>query len=324
MNTLLKFFRNSDLVHICGKLIVVGIDENGDEIKRYDNQAMAPVSQLNTILTDQHMQFCINPLTPHNRNLKGARNHRAGVNVAAYRNFLLESDSLPIELQKEIMPKLVETLPVTAVIYSGGKSLHYIISINDDLNCGVPGSDEANGRYKMYWRGLETTFTDAVRQLIPNAGSAIFDASTKDVVKLARLPGATRNNGVKQELLYEGRLVPADEIYELATKVERQARGPVVNANPSMDLKRFEAELLLQKNSALYLKFNSAHIWAAEAGMYHEVFKLALWAADATGVPYETLEFYLQNKVYPAIINKGYRRDPSIGTFNAFKWKNLI
>ena len=113
-------------------------------------------------------------------------------------------------------------------------------------------------------------------------------------------------------------------MYDYATKVERATVGPITSADPDMSLATFE-RLLKARSSYLSLrtKIEMTYKWASNAGMYHEMFKLALWASDLTGVPHKTFDMYCQTHVYPIIKAKGYERDPSIGVFNAYKWKNL-
>jgi hypothetical protein len=312
-------FRPNDRVYVCGTL------QTDNAGTRYTVPQVSQASKLSSIITAEHRQFCINPLTIENKNEKGAKSIRAAVNVAAYRNFLLESDTLPLQLQYDLLPTICQKFPITAVIYSGGKSLHYIISLQDDLKCGQPGSDKANDMYKMYWKGLEQALTAEIRSAVPGTNNA-FDSSTKDVIKLARIPEAMRGS-VKQKLVYQGRLASSDEIYELGSKVERANYGLVNAADPSMSLEALEYKLAYAPDLSIKkfrTKVENAVSWAAPAGMYHELFKLALWAHDSIGVPYKTLDLYFQRNLYSIIKAKGYPRDPSTGVFNAYKWKGLI
>jgi len=80
--------------------------------------------------------FCINALNPaldanptepwHRVDLP----RRADHNVICFRNFLLEIDNMPIEQQVEHVRNLV---PVTAIVFSGKKSYHFIISLTEPM-----------------------------------------------------------------------------------------------------------------------------------------------------------------------------------------------
>jgi hypothetical protein len=304
-------FRPNDRIFLCGSLKEAG---------GYSHPTCAPLSNLQ--IEPEHLQFCIQPLTYENKNNKGAKSIRASINISNYRNFLFESDIISVEDQLNNLEAIVNVLPIRAVTYSGGKSLHYIISVADELICGKPGSQAANDLYKAYWKGLANELEATISQLT-NTSSKILDQSTKDPIKLSRLAGAFRNK-VEQSLVYTGPLMLSDDIYEYFTKVDRLNYGKINSTDAQMSITKFKSELQTPKNIALSFKLKYPKHWIASAGMYHELFKLALWAHDSTGVPYKTLEIYMQENIYPEIINCGYPRDPSIGVFNAYKWKNLI
>jgi len=318
-----KLFKPSDLVYICGALKAEG---------GYSNPRVLTAAAIDAdpLLLLSHTQFCVNPLSVTNANPNPEGSRRHSQNVAAYRNFLLESDSMTLQQQRSIIPVLAEVMPIRSIVYSGSKSFHFLISVSDELWCGKPGSPEAAALYKQYWKGLEQLATTTIQQALEAPPDVVFDQSTKDVVRLARLPNGVRTFSddrppTKQEIVYEGPLATADQIIALAAEVSMAKHGPVTTADPTMSVAAFERELRV-KTSLQWLrkKLEEPEAWASSEGMYHELFKLALWACDSTGVPYNTLELYLQKKVYPAIIRTGYARNVSIGAFNAYKWKNLI
>ena len=81
--------------------------------------------------------FCINPLHP-TQDLNPTEEYhsadkprRCDKNVVAYRNILIEMDSIPVEDQAEFIEKT--GLPYTTSVFSGGKSIHYIISLKTQL-----------------------------------------------------------------------------------------------------------------------------------------------------------------------------------------------
>lgn len=112
----------------------------------------------------------INPLDG-----KGAKKE----NVAKYRFALVECDNIPLEEQKEAYFKY--NLPIAALVYSGGKSLHAVVHI------------DAKDRFQYRER------VEFLYEFLKSKGLD-FDTQNKDENRMSRLPGATRN-GVEQTLL---------------------------------------------------------------------------------------------------------------------------
>lgn len=118
-------------------------------------------------------------LSPSQTWHKEDRPRRADANVVSYRNFLLELDNGSLEDQKNLV---TSRLPVSAITYSGGKSLHFLISLVQPL-----------GTLEEY-RNVATRLLN----LVPEA-----DSSCRNPSRLTRLPGARRpDTGLEQTLLY--------------------------------------------------------------------------------------------------------------------------
>lgn len=100
-------------------------------------------------------------------------------NVTDYRFALVESDSIPIAKQHALIREL--ELPVAALVYSGGKSLHAIVRINA-------------GDYTEYRKRVEYLYK------VCDKNGLKVDTQNKNPSRLSRMPGATRN-GRKQFLL---------------------------------------------------------------------------------------------------------------------------
>lgn len=132
---------------------------------------------------ESSLWFSINPL----------RANRSDANVVSYRNFLLELDSVPLNQQIELVRSKI---PVTSIVYSGSKSYHFIISLQEDL------PDKA--AYRRVIRGL--------MEAIPEA-----DKSTKNPSRLSRLPFRLRpETNLLQELVYLGSPIPLAKLPEPA------------------------------------------------------------------------------------------------------------
>jgi hypothetical protein len=72
---------------------------------------------------DNTILISINPLKPDS--------NREDANVSAYRSFLIEMDEGTLKEQSEYIKEL--GLPYSGYVYSGGKSLHYWITLANDL-----------------------------------------------------------------------------------------------------------------------------------------------------------------------------------------------
>jgi len=100
-------------------------------------------------------------------------------NVTDYRYALVESDSMSIEQQNEILREL--ELPIATLTYSGSKSLHAVIKV-DALN------------YPQYQERV-----DYLYKIVEKNGLKV-DKQNKNPSRLSRLPGFERN-GKKQFLI---------------------------------------------------------------------------------------------------------------------------
>lgn len=141
---------------------------------------------------DGQNYFCINPLAatdaqPHQSWHSAAIGRRADCNVTSYRNILCEFDSGSIAEQRAI----VASMPYSTLVFSGGKSLHAIISLES------PCTDLAS--YKRLCKRIYAKLGDTV------------DKSASNPSRLSRCPHAMRGD-VKQELLDVRKRVSASEL----------------------------------------------------------------------------------------------------------------
>ena len=121
--------------------------------------------------------FVINPIKEgKTRSVEG---------VKAFRNFLFEIDddqdgnSVSLEIQKEIVQ--AAQLPWSTCTFSGGKSLHWIISLQTPLEDAV--------EYRIWWKMMESILNKTARGL---GYSLKFDKNVKDPSRFSRSPGAVR------------------------------------------------------------------------------------------------------------------------------------
>lgn len=110
--------------------------------------------------------------------LNPIKGYREDSNCTAFRNFLVEMDYGPLKEQLAYAKKI--DLPYSAVVFSGNKSLHFLISLDKDL----PSEN-------VYRKFAEWTLNIAT----------IADQLTKNPSRSIRVPGAYREPEKKQILV---------------------------------------------------------------------------------------------------------------------------
>lgn len=124
--------------------------------------------------------FAINPMDQSKT--------RADSSVIQYRNILIEMDKIPLDKQEEHIKEI--RMPYTTAVFSGSKSIHYIISLESELQ------DEQE------YRAL-------VKRVYKAVGDDIVDQSNKNPSRFSRFPGSFRpTTGKLQQLLFVGPRVP--------------------------------------------------------------------------------------------------------------------
>ena len=94
-------------------------------------------------------------------------------NVVEYNNILIECDNLDLNEQIEKLEKI--KIPIKAMVYSGGKSIHAIIPVN--------ASSESDYRFQFNF----------IRNIMHDAGMEI-DKANINPARLSRLPGVYRGD----------------------------------------------------------------------------------------------------------------------------------
>jgi hypothetical protein len=105
---------------------------------------------------------------------------RSDKNVTAYRTFFIEIDDLPLGEQKELIKTV--NLPYSCAIYSGNRSIHYLVTLEKDL----PNKE----MYKYYAQWIIGT--------VPHADPHNYPPS-----KGTRFPGFLRPDTKKRQTLLE-------------------------------------------------------------------------------------------------------------------------
>ena len=163
---------------------------NKGEYTCFQNSAMHKVNSSSAIVNGQKANaefFSINPIK------KGKT--RAGENTESIRNFLFEIDcvndsegnpllddegkEIPVALDEQRRIIKEYELPWATAVYSGGKSIHYILALTESL--------EDESQYRAVWMAIW------------NALDKRSDKKTKDRARLSRAAGAVRMGATPQD-----------------------------------------------------------------------------------------------------------------------------
>lgn len=147
------------------------------DLRRYQSKGMPDLEAIENALgtwdTDAGGWIRLNPMTG-----AGVTNE----DVSSLRHVLVESDSMPLERQLATIQSM--RLPCTAIVHSGGKSVHAIVRVD-------AGTDRA-----VYRERVESLF-----KRLDDAGFPV-DRQCRNPSRLSRLPGLTR--GDRRQYLVSG------------------------------------------------------------------------------------------------------------------------
>lgn len=254
--------------------------------------------------SEERSFFCINPI-------RGTR--RLKDQISNYRNFLFESDNMPLLDQYKLAEDLRQSGLVSMATYSGSKSIHFIISAADTLKFGEPGSDEANDRYRRTWLGLE--------RLLREFGMTSIDQTNKNPVTLSRMPGHMRGE-VEQTLLYTGPLQTAEFLQSLTVEAKQ---NNIVPTSKVHNFEELEQALEAPKHAKLKLALQyPANFLNANNGNYPLLFRYAAWLIDETNAPLESAINYFQKYFVPHLEAKSYFKDWQKPIVDAYRHKGVL
>lgn len=105
---------------------------------------------------------------------------RADCNVISFRNILIEMDNFALDKQDQYITEI--GVPYSTAVYSGGKSIHYIISLETPVQ-----------NIKAYRR--------LVSRIYKAIGEDYVDIANKNPSRLSRFPGHIRIDSTKEQKL---------------------------------------------------------------------------------------------------------------------------
>jgi hypothetical protein len=126
--------------------------------------------------------------------LNPIKGFRRDENCTAFRSFLVEMDNYELKAQLEYIERL--GLPYTAAVFSGNKSIHFVITLDQDL----PNEN--------IWR----LFSEWILNI-----AALADDKTKNPSRSIRIPGGLRKEG-RQRLIKLNGLVKMQDLVNFLQK----------------------------------------------------------------------------------------------------------
>ena len=259
--------------------------------------------------------FCINPLAlDHDKFLNKETNEieirqkprRADLNVTKYKSFLFEIDNIDLESQLHIFDNC--KIEFTSIVYSGGKSYHAILSLEQPLEVNAR-TIEGVSFYKRTWERIAAYIDSKAVELgveLPEGAQGFVDRACKNPSRLSRLPGAIRSNGNLQELIHFGSKISNDAFADLledcpvieGKKFFIPAGSVVENVDSAIEFWQYAPSGLA--NELRYVP------WASDSNCYPDLYRVACWAIDATGIEYDLLVEVLWQRTFPKLIDYGY------------------
>lgn len=125
--------------------------------------------------------------------IKGMK--RSDENVTAFRSFLIEMDGMGLKQQQEYIKE--SGLPYSACVFSGNKSLHFAVTLNQDL------PDMEHYKFLAKW----------ILASLPKA-----DQATKNPSRAIRFPGVKRPEGKDQVLIEIGERISLSKLRHFLSK----------------------------------------------------------------------------------------------------------
>jgi hypothetical protein len=228
---------------------------------------------------------------------------RADINVKSFRNFIFEIDSLSLEQQLKVIEEC--GIEFSAVVYSGGKSYHCLICLENCLG-GVhtkSGIDE----YKRIWTRIAAKIDSTSLSL--GFDDKVVDPSCKNPSRFTRYPEFKAvGRDIQTIVSFADSRISNDQfnvLLKTCPELKIEASSKAINMGDVDSIKEFwSISSTGLKNAIRY------PIWArSSAGLYPEALKIVLWAIDETNVDQELLIRIFEKSVFRQYERVGYPRE---------------
>lgn len=228
---------------------------------------------------------------------------RSDINVTKFRNFLFEMDSINLEDQMKLLKEC--EISWGTITFSGSKSLHAILSLQDPLNLD-PHEKNSVQEYKDTWKKIAAYLNSKAFELgICKKNQLVIDASCKNPSRFTRYPNFLRpETGMVQKVEYIGSRMSDLEFKELMSKCPDIVRsGPVKTFSKDKPVTTTEKQFMLRAPLGLIGKLKYV-TFGGERNMYEHVWQLMVWAIDETNPTYDLLIELTEKYIIPKLLYK--------------------
>lgn len=220
---------------------------------------------------------------------------RADINCSSFRNFIFEMDNETLENQMIILESC--GIPWTAIVYSGSKSYHALLSLDESLEgCHTKDGIE---NYKNIWKRLSLKIEHCANCL---GFQNVIDQSSKNPSRFTRFPTTVRDNGQEQAIMSLGTRISFQDFSTLLASCPKIFTN-VVRALNSLEIESVE-DFFEDAPTALIneVKYPTN---LQSSSMYPTILRLSMWARDL-GVSKEIWLNVLNYRYFKALLAAGY------------------
>lgn len=239
--------------------------------------------------------LCLNPLKEGNE--------RADKNVSAYRNMLFEFDRMEIRTQLEFVRDV--KLPISTIVYSGSKSLHCVLSLEEPLL--------EEEEYRVTWfRIADYLYLEAKARGLPvdDGNKTVVDHTCRNPSRLTRFPNVVRRDKNRlQELLKVKERISIEKFKEFLSRCPeaRKFKTPIPEPGVKEKVGDYDQTDFYRLATSQQLRWiKDLQYNAASQGMHHKLFRLYCSVAKHFKCDAAYIKAMAEDLIFPYLRQAGY------------------
>jgi hypothetical protein len=252
--------------------------------------------------------FTVNPLGGKQLgNTRETFPTRKDSNVSVFRNFVFEMDEIELHEQEQLLNSI--DIPFSSIIYSGGKSLHAIISLENPLEL-APGERESINAYKAVWKSIAAYIDLYAAEIgLVGPGVSVVDPSCSNPSRFTRYPNSYREDkGKVQDVKHVGQRINSEVFNSLLKKCPDFKAAKVFKKQLPKDFSHTKMEFLRKVGRGCLTQLKYAPR-AASSGMYNYAYETVTWCIDE-GKPTKDLMIELMEEYFIKRVKAAGYYDP--------------
>ena len=237
---------------------------------------------------------------------------RADMNVTKFRNFVYEMDGLALCDQRVLLEAC--GIPWSTIVYSGGKSLHALVSLENPLEVEAH-TWEALFAYKNTWHRICAHIDKKARELGLRApdNPSVIDKACSNPSRFTRYPNSLRKDkGNIQEVQHVGRRWNSLLFTNFLDQCPEVHMSTYEYINPDRPEKIIdnETDFMVVAPKKMVLEDLKYTTWGGVHGGYENTFRICMWAIDDLNVTKDLMLELFDKYVVPRLIYKHRYNDP--------------